>query len=137
MQLDRDLRTEEQLWSNNSDSSYGSSRRPPSYTYSHGGRRAPEADYGYEEVFRRAASGSNSRPWQQQQQQTGRQQTSGGSAGSSGSNRPGGSGGSHHNKWYDNNYWAGDTEDLASDDDDDYGYQDYGYTGGYRYQSKY
>ena len=122
LQLDRDLRTEEQLYSNNSSSSYS---RPASYTYSYGGRRA-DADYGFDDFFRRTAAAHSSRQYQQPRQQA--------AGAGSGSSRPsgGGSGGGSSSRWYESNYWADDDEDPESDEDD------YGYGGsGYHYRSKY
>lgn len=133
LQLDRDLRTEEQLYSNNGSCSYS---RPASYTYSYGGRRA-DADYGFDDFFRRtAAAGSGgSRP----AQATARQQASGSGSGraaggSGGASRPAGAAAGQ--RWYENSYWESAEADVESEDeDDDY---DYGYGGtGFHYRSRY
>lgn len=129
LQLDRDLRTEEQLYSNSGSSSYG---RPAAYTYTYGGRRA-DSDYGFEDFFRRtAANAGTSRTYQQQQARPQASSRPAQGAGSGGASRAGSGGG--QNRWYENNYW--DDGDLESDEDEyDYG----GYAGGsgYHYRSKY
>jgi hypothetical protein len=127
LQLDRDLRTEEQLYSNSGASS--SYSRPATHTYSYGARRA-DFDYGVDDFFRRTANAGASRTYQQQQArpQAGAR-PSGGSSG--GGSRPAGSGGGQH-RWYEQQYWA-DDEDVESDDDE---YAGYGGTG-YHYRSKY
>jgi hypothetical protein len=125
LQLDRDLRTEEQLYSNSGTSS--SYSRPA--TYSYGGRRA-DSDYGFDDFFRRTANAGASRTYQQQQQARPQAGARPGAAGSGGSSRPAGSGGGQH-RWYEQDYWA-DDEDAESDDDE---YDGYGGTG-YHYRSK-
>lgn len=132
MQLDRDLRTEEQLYSNSgSSSSYG---RPAAYTYSYGGRRA-DADYGFDDFFRRTAA--SSRPAQPTARQQGSNSGSGSGrtgAGSGGASRPAAASGGQ--RWYENSYWESAEADVESDEDED-GY-DYGYGGtGFHYRSRY
>lgn len=131
LQLDRDLRTEEQLYSNSS-STYGNRGRPASYTYSHGGRRAP--DYGYDDLFRNTrpsaygGSSSGGRTGAGAQQQ--------GSYGGAGSSRASGSGGGQ-NKWYEESYWADPEDEPEPSDEDEYQYSYGGGGGGYHYRSKY
>jgi hypothetical protein len=115
LQLDRDLRTEEQLYSNSSSSSYS---RPASYTYSYGGRRA-DADYGFDDCFRRTAAAHTSRQYQQPQQPAAGSSRPGRGSSGAGSSRPGGgsSGGGAGSRWYDSRYWQGD-DDFDSDEDE-------------------
>lgn len=122
-QVDRDLRTEAQLYSNSS-SSYS---RPAAYTYAYGGRRAGDSDYGFEDFFRRtAAGGGGGSSGATSYQSQARARPAGPSAGGGGAARRGGQAGS---RWYENNHWAdNDDEDLESEEDEyDYGH---GHNGG-------
>lgn len=129
-QVDRDLRTEEQLYGNSS--SNGSSySRPAAYTYAYGGRRA-DADDGFEDFFRRTAAGSGGSSgggtYQSQARAGPGPSAGGGGGGAAGRGQAGGS------RWYDNNHWAdNDDEDLESDEDE---YDGYGHGGsGWHYSN--
>jgi hypothetical protein len=136
LQLDRDLRTEEQLYRNSGSSSYS---RPAAYTYSYGGRRA-DADYGFDDFFRRtaAAGASYGRPAQPTARQQGTSSGSGSSragAGSGGASRPAGASGGQ--RWYEDSYWESaeaDVDEESEEDEDDV----YEYGGsGFHYRSRY
>lgn len=129
-QVDRDLRTEEQLYGNSSSSSYS---RPAAYTYAYGGRRA-DSDYGFEDFFRRTAAGggSSSGGTYQPQARPRPGPSAGGGGGWPGSGAAGrGQAGS---RWYENNHWAdNDEEDLESEEDE---YDGYGHGGsGWHYSN--